>query len=442
MSAPDVLEEIKDDLGIAGTEDDAWLTRRIAGVWARMENYCGRSLDSPPVAYVDDWSKVILNGQHRNAPPILAFENRASVFLRHFPVVEVSAIKINNAAIDAALVRFDSASGKLVNLNGESYAVDLGQQLLLGGAVITYAAGFEELPPDLYECLLGAMTVLYGARQAQAAGGGAGAGMSAINVVDVGSIDFGNPNTFADAALKRSNLDPLLGPYVTLLDTFVDWRSMTGAYSYPASAPGVVVPLPAWNPNDKQAGVRLSDNDTVANFSWEECNQSARAVGAILPGEKKFFSVQYLPDPLSLYEAFGFATAAFPVDTHDSSNSSAIGVGESVGWWSTDVTTISVGDGATGVTEIEIGGPSWVAGDVVDCAVDRVANLVWFRINGGPWNNTLNGDPAAGTGGVAIPFGAGVPLLPLAQGYQNAAAKITLRAPFQYPPPVGFGVVS
>lgn len=48
-------------------------------------------------------------------------------------------------------------------------------------------------------------------------------------------------------------------------------------------------------------------------------------------------------------------------------------------------------------------GPTWGNGDVIGVAMDLTARLIWFSKNG-----TFVGNPAAGTGGLALP--AGVPL--------------------------------
>ena len=46
------------------------------------------------------------------------------------------------------------------------------------------------------------------------------------------------------------------------------------------------------------------------------------------------------------------------------------------------------------------GMPTYVSGDVIDMAVDITNRLIWFRKNGGNWNNSGTADPATGAGGV------------------------------------------
>jgi hypothetical protein len=238
--APDILDDIKDDLGIAidDTTNDAWLGRRIDGIWARIEAYTGRVLASPPASFVDDWGKIVENGVYRNQPPPLAYWSRGSVYLRVFPVVDITAVELNGATIDQAKVVFDDQAGKLVAVDGTPYPTDLGPLLLSGRAKVTYDAGFVDVPADLYEVVLGALTPQWAARQSQQAGTGAGPGVTRISVQDVGEVDYANPNYFVDASTKRGSqggVDPLLGPYAMVLDSYVDWRSMLGAAVYPST---------------------------------------------------------------------------------------------------------------------------------------------------------------------------------------------------------------
>jgi len=62
------------------------------------------------------------------------------------------------------------------------------------------------------------------------------------------------------------------------------------------------------------------------------------------------------------------------------------------------------------------------AGQIVDEAVDLGAGLIWWRVNGGYWNNSSTANPATGTGGIALgvsgPFYAGLEF-PFAAGEKN-----------------------
>jgi hypothetical protein len=43
---------------------------------------------------------------------------------------------------------------------------------------------------------------------------------------------------------------------------------------------------------------------------------------------------------------------------------------------------------------------AWVAGNRIGMAVDPANRLVWFRVNGGNWNNNVANNPATGVGGI------------------------------------------
>ena len=46
---------------------------------------------------------------------------------------------------------------------------------------------------------------------------------------------------------------------------------------------------------------------------------------------------------------------------------------------------------------------TYATGNNIGVAVDSVAGLIWFRINGGNWNNNATYNPATGVGGITLP---------------------------------------
>jgi hypothetical protein len=236
MSAPVDLATIKDDLGIPAddTSNDAWLQRRIDGIWSRFQAYTGRPLQLAST-WADDWGLLITNHPAYTQPPLWRAMPSATVFLRMFPVQAVSKLVLSGQEHDPARLLIELGSGKLIGLEG--YASDLRTALVTGQALVEYEAGFDELPPDLYEALLGALTAQWTARQA-AAGGVAPGGLmpTRINATDVGEIELSSAsNFFVDQAGRRDASDPLLGPYAMILDPYVDWRSITGG-AYPSTS--------------------------------------------------------------------------------------------------------------------------------------------------------------------------------------------------------------
>lgn len=241
MSAPDILDEIKDDLGIPADDatNDDWIARRIAGIWSRIEHYTARALCVPPQAFVDDYSLMVSVDPHQPSPPALWLPPRSTIFLRYFPVVSIEELFLDGQPGTAADVRFDPRNGKLFSLTGSTWVEDLSRRLWQSQTRITYKAGWDEVPGDLYEIVLGCMQTQWAARQAQAAGAPAGGTISGINVIDVGSIEVtAGANSFVQAASKGAGAaDPLLGPYLSMLDLYVDHRSLLGLATVPVTTP-------------------------------------------------------------------------------------------------------------------------------------------------------------------------------------------------------------
>jgi hypothetical protein len=228
------LATIKDDLGITGTDNDAWLERRISGVWARFETYTSRYLAVPPATFMDDWGAISSIMAYRNQPPAIDFAPVGSPFLRVCPVRSITAIERNFApAADPAKVIFDAGSGKLFTLGdtGQQFAHDVSHALRAASVKITYTAGWDDIPADLYEALIGCLNVLWAQRNGQAAGIPGGGTITSIDVTDVGALQLGG-STFVEAALKRGGggvVDPLLGPWVATLDYYYDARVNLGS---------------------------------------------------------------------------------------------------------------------------------------------------------------------------------------------------------------------
>jgi hypothetical protein len=95
--------------------------------------------------------------------------------------------------------------------------------------------------------------------------------------------------------------------------------------------------------------------------------------------------------------------------------------------------TIYSNNASTGVT---IG--SVVSGNNIGVAVDLTARRIWFRRNGGNWNNSGTANPATGVGGFVVGAGDFAPVIGIAQLNDVATANFGASA-FVYTPPSGFG---
>ena len=73
----------------------------------------------------------------------------------------------------------------------------------------------------------------------------------------------------------------------------------------------------------------------------------------------------------------------------------------------------------------------WASGNTLCCAVDLDARLIWFRTNGGNWNNSGTADPATGTGGIDLNrayqrISAPIKLYPAANANNNSGDTATV----------------
>lgn len=103
-------------------------------------------------------------------------------------------------------------------------------------------------------------------------------------------------------------------------------------------------------------------------------------------------------------------------------------------------------DGTTGYfglydADAGIGSVSFAPGDRVCLAYDVAAELAWFRVNNGNWNNSGSANPAAGVGGLDVgrDMTAANTVLWLYSDQSGAKATINAGASaFTYTPPSGF----
>ena len=76
------------------------------------------------------------------------------------------------------------------------------------------------------------------------------------------------------------------------------------------------------------------------------------------------------------------------------------------------------GDGVVSVNGAAVANiQGWTQGDVLCFAVDLGSGKIWFRRNGGRWNNNPANDPATNVGGIDISILAGGPYFAIGQGF-------------------------
>jgi hypothetical protein len=153
-----------------------------------------------------------------------------------------------------------------------------------------------------------------------------------------------------------------------------------------------------WNSADKTAGLVLSNSDrTVTYPSGGNTNQGIRSVAAAVASQKVYIE--------HVFTSFGTSNnPGFAISTSSLANLTGAFASPS------EAFALTPGNGNFSCTDSVNDGNSVIAscadGDRVDVAFDTALGLAWFRKNGGGWNSVLGGaqDPAAGTGGVDVPF--------------------------------------
>lgn len=78
-------------------------------------------------------------------------------------------------------------------------------------------------------------------------------------------------------------------------------------------------------------------------------------------------------------------------------------------------------------------GITFTIGSLVETAVDRLNNLIWFRVDQGPWNGNINQDPFTTSGGIDISFISG-DVYPAVSLYSNnsISGQITVSPELTY----------
>ena len=161
----------------------------------------------------------------------------------------------------------------------------------------------------------------------------------------------------------------------------------------------------------------------------------------ILTNTKMMFSVYC---DLVIKESYNGATS-IGIATHDVDLSNRIGFDStsSQGFYENgDTWTQDSPNGSV------LQNPTFKTGDTVDIAVDRINNLMWMRVNGGLWNNSITDNPELGIGGYSISDFSTNSVYPAISPYYsysttygspiNTNGKFTLLTNTQYSIPTGF----
>lgn len=185
-----------------------------------------------------------------------------------------------------------------------------------------------------------------------------------------------------------------------------------------------------WNPADKNANIVVGGNGL--NVSWSVAVSGVvRSIFNTLTG-KYYWEVKV--NSFTGNFVIGIANQNGTTTTNPTSNANCCSLlSSSPNIWS-----------AGANTNITIPGGALAVGSVVSIAVDVANRLIWFRHNGGTWNETLSTTaPTAGTGGISISgfIGTGLPLYATVGGNAGTACNLDAnfgQSAFVYPVPSGY----
>jgi hypothetical protein len=189
-----------------------------------------------------------------------------------------------------------------------------------------------------------------------------------------------------------------------------------------------------WNPATAVSPIALSNGNLTASITLpNNQNYTALATGSVGASQQKYWEiVGDTVDAFSVSVGLGVADGGFV-----SASGNFLGIdSHSLGYYnSNDVYT-----GGSSVANLDV---FTTPGDVVSFAVDTVNSKIWFRKNGGNWNNAVIGsqNPATNTGGIS--FSLTQPLYPalVFRAAATATYQVTARfasAAWTYAAPSGF----
>ena len=218
---------------------------------------------------------------------------------------------------------------------------------------------------------------------------------------------FGNKLNLVDFEVDRYELDRLLS---------IHWDPHVPSMTF----------VPEYTGNH----IAISDRGlTVTALSGMVGEPTSLMTRAINPGEKVMFSVtiDVFPPNTADLTSVGIANHQANVETWLGSEI------HSLGFWD-DGYLYAAGHSSVG------GFPTFgYNGAIVDVAVDRLTNLIWMRVDGGPWNNNVLANPDTRQGGVDISEIPGIVYPGVNPIYSNSTSgKISINTTAKYAVPAEF----
>jgi hypothetical protein len=158
-----------------------------------------------------------------------------------------------------------------------------------------------------------------------------------------------------------------------------------------------------WDANNKSAGVTLSGSNLVATAT-----SGTPSVAATRACSGKTYFEVLLGASLTGVFSVGVCNRIYSMTAATQLGANANGCG-----WRKDGTVIINGSTISTIA-------TYAAADTLCVAMDPMAQLIWFRVGAGNWNNSALNNPATGVGGISTATMTLGPLLPALSGATTA----------------------
>ncbi len=174
----------------------------------------------------------------------------------------------------------------------------------------------------------------------------------------------------------------------------------------PVALTVAVVATTTWNPADAGGNTLSNGNLTVTENGGGGVVDGVRSIASASSG-KKYWEVHV--------DSISTTNPEFGIAISSANLSSFMGAtAGSIGWLADNRVFLGGSQVATLAT--------WATGNTLSGAVDFGNNRIWFRVNGGNWNNDGAADPATNTNGIDISSMTAGAKFPAVQTFSTADA--------------------
>ena len=194
MGYPTIVE-IKDYLGITGTEDDAWIQATLDTVIDAVEQYCQRVFPLEADIVQTDFNA---NGA-------------STIYLQQWPLVAIASIEVTpiggtvGTVLDAARYRMDSKKGAVYLQSPQS-----------GDIKATYEGGFDPIPPGVTYTINESMKSLYINKDTDPSA----LPVKSERVDGAVTIAYDTSLVTSEGGSSGGDVPVVIAPFTTLLDTY------------------------------------------------------------------------------------------------------------------------------------------------------------------------------------------------------------------------------